>query len=129
MRTSTEITASLAKLAQKLLADGPHKVEVTDRRVRALYDSVYVFDTTAARHVWEHPYYPQFYVPSSAVKPAMVSKNAAVDEHDSVFLASLKSQNKSTDRILVFEKGPLAGLTRFEFAALGGYLYCEEMAC
>ena len=37
---------SLTKLAQKLLATGPHKLEKTSRRVRALYDNVYIFDTT-----------------------------------------------------------------------------------
>ena len=37
---------SLTKLAQELLANGPHKLERTSRRVRALYDDIYVFDTT-----------------------------------------------------------------------------------
>ena len=37
---------SLAQLAQNLLANGPHKLEKTSRRVRALYDNLYIFDTT-----------------------------------------------------------------------------------
>lgn len=37
---------SLSKLAQNLLANGPHKLEKTSRRVRALYDNLYIFDTT-----------------------------------------------------------------------------------
>ena len=37
---------SLTKLAQELLANGPHKLEKTSRRVRALYDNIYIFDTT-----------------------------------------------------------------------------------
>lgn len=37
---------SLTKLAQNLLANGPHKLERTGRRVRALYDNLYIFDTT-----------------------------------------------------------------------------------
>lgn len=36
----------LTKLAQELIANGPHKLEKTSRRVRALYDNIYVFDTT-----------------------------------------------------------------------------------
>ena len=115
---------SLAKLAQNLLANGPHKLEQTSRRVRGLYDNVYIFDTTEARHVWEHPYFPQFYVLSSAVKHGAVSKKEAVDKEESAFLAVLKAENKSTDRVLCFEKGPLAGLTRFEFAALGELVLC-----
>ncbi len=102
-----------------LLAKGPHKVEKTSRRVRALYGSLWVFDTTAARHVWEHEWYPQYYVPVEAVKSVSVTKNEAVDKEGSAFLATLKGRSKSTDRVLVFEKGPLAGLVRFEFAALG----------
>ena len=106
-------------MAQNLLANGPHKLEKTDRRVRGLYDSAYIFDTTEAQHVWEHPYYPQFYVLTSAVKHGAVTKGEAVDKEEFAFLATLKAKNKSTDRVLCFEKGPLAGLTRFEFAALG----------
>lgn len=50
---------SLTKLAQKLVAEGPHKIEPTPRRVRALFGGQYVIDTREAYHVWEHPYYPQ----------------------------------------------------------------------
>lgn len=107
------------KLAQTLLANGPHKLEHTSRRVRGLYDGVYIFDTTQSRHVWEHPYFPQFYIPSSAVKHGMLTQDDAVDKEESAFLATLKGKNKSTDRVISFEKGPLAGLVRFEFAALG----------
>lgn len=159
---------SLTKLAQGLLANGPHKLEKTSRRVRALYDGLYIFDTTEyvfsklglpllsqmlsfearlgslypqimlqgsmlpsysssidwrlqarARFVWEHPYYPQFYVPSSAIRSGLLTKDDAVDNDKSAFLATLKSQNRSTDRVLTFEKGPLSGLVRFEFSALG----------
>jgi len=84
-----------------------------------LYDSLWVFDTTAARHVWEHPWYPQYYIPIEAVKDGSVTKNDAVDKEGSAFLATLNGKKNSTDRVLVFEKGPLAGLIRFEFAALG----------
>lgn len=51
---------SLTKLAQKLASEGPHKIEATPRRVRALLGGNYVVDTTKAYHVWEHPYYPQY---------------------------------------------------------------------
>lgn len=50
---------SLEKLAQKLVKEGPHKVEQTPRRVRGLFNGKFAFDTTSAYFVWEHPYYPQ----------------------------------------------------------------------
>lgn len=106
-------------LARDLLAKGPHKLEKTSRRVRGLYDSAYIFDTTQARHVWEHPYFPQYYVPKSEVQDGILSKKEAVDQEESAFILDLKGKSKSTDRVLMFEKGPLAGLVRFEFAALG----------
>ncbi|KAL2053729.1 hypothetical protein ABVK25_006033 [Lepraria finkii] len=127
VKTVTELKmSSLTKLAQTLLANGPHKLENTSRRVRGLYDSIYVFDTTEALLVWEHPYYPQFYIPSSAVKHDVLTKNEPVDKEGSAFLATLKGKNKSTDRVISFEKGPLAGLVRFEFTALDDW-FEEDM--
>lgn len=108
----------MTKLAQKLLAEGPYKIEKTSRRVRGLFDSQYIFDTTEARHVWEHPYYPQYYVPFSSIKREQLSHCDAVDENKSAFLATFGGEHKSTDRIISFEKGPLAGLVRFEFDTL-----------
>ena len=111
--------SSLKDLALKLIKDGPHKLEQTPRRLRGLFEGSYIFDTTEARYVWEFPYYPQYYVQSSAIKAGLLEKSDAVDEEHSAFLTSLKGANKTTDRILSFEKGPLAGLVRFEFGALG----------
>ena len=48
--------SSLKELGKKLTTEGPYKVEGTPRRVRGLLGGKYVFDTTAARYVWEHPY-------------------------------------------------------------------------
>ncbi|KAI9823158.1 MAG: hypothetical protein M1832_002601 [Thelocarpon impressellum] len=110
---------SLAKLASSLLAQGPQKNEVTSRRVRALFNGAFVFDTTAAHHVWEHPYFPQYYVPLES----LVKDNAKIERGKDVgdggaYLATLDVGGKRTDRVVVFEKGALKGLARFEFAAL-----------
>ena len=110
---------SLKKLGQKLLADGPHKLEQTPRRVRALFGGAYIFDTIEPRHVWEHPYYPQFYVPYTSVKSGLLTKENPIDEEHSAYLATLKVNGKETDQVLGFDKGPLQGLVRFEFNALG----------
>jgi uncharacterized protein (DUF427 family) len=50
-------------------------VEPAPRRVRAVLAGRTVVDTTAARYVWEHPPYPQYYVPL-----ADVAADALVDE-------------------------------------------------
>jgi uncharacterized protein (DUF427 family) len=44
------------------------RVEPAPRRVRGYVDGVLVFDTVAARYVWEVPYYPQYYVPMKDVR-------------------------------------------------------------
>lgn len=92
------------KLAHNLLANGPHKLEKISRRVRGLYDSVYVFDTTNAHHVWEHPFFSHFCIPSNPVEDVLLSKNEAVDKEESAFLATLKVGSRSTDRVLSFDK-------------------------
>ena len=117
---------SLKELGMKLLANGPHKLESTPRRVRALFAGSYIFDTLEPRHVWEHPYYPQFYVPQAAVKPGLLTKGEPVDDESSSFVMKLKVNDKTTDRVLAFEKGSLAGLVRFEFAAMGWLMYPAE---
>ena len=44
------------------------RVETSPKRVRALVGGVPMFDTTAALLVWEHPYYPTYYVPRADVR-------------------------------------------------------------
>ncbi|KAI4148257.1 MAG: hypothetical protein L6R39_002843 [Caloplaca ligustica] len=111
----------LIDLAEKLLTKGPQKIEKTPRRVRVLFDKTWVLDTNAARHVWEHEYYPQYYIPSSALTGGRVEKTKAVDGDQAAFLGKLVTGNASTDRVLVFEKGALAGLTRLEFGAMDSW--------
>lgn len=94
-------------------------MEKTPRRVRGLFDGSYVFDTTGAHYVWEFPYYPAFYIPVQDVKASSLAKTEPVDIDKAAFLSQLKGSNKSTDQLIWFEKGPLAGLIRFSFGALG----------
>ena len=97
--------------------------------MRSLFDSLWLFDTTEARHVWEHPYYPQFYIPTQALKSDLLIKNESVDEEGSAYLATVKGPQKSTDRVLMFEKGTLAGLVRLEFGAMGKPAIYSGLQC
>ncbi|KAF1972510.1 DUF427-domain-containing protein [Bimuria novae-zelandiae CBS 107.79] len=111
---------NLAKLAQKLASEGPHKIEPTPRRVRALFGGKYVLDTTKAYHVWEHPYYPQFYVPVSAItNDANLTKNSSVPStSDKVHFGTVSVGSKKTERVLVFNTKDLKDLVKIDFAAL-----------
>ncbi|MGB3827493.1 MAG: DUF427 domain-containing protein [Ornithinimicrobium sp.] len=46
------------------------------RRMRATFDGVTVVDTTQALYVWEHPHYPQFYIPAADVDTSVLVDGA-----------------------------------------------------
>jgi uncharacterized protein (DUF427 family) len=73
------------------------RIEPAPRRVRGFLGDALVFDTTAARYVWEVPYYPQYYIPVSDVRLRLEDHAAG---------------------IRVFDDGPFAGLVRFRFDLL-----------
>jgi uncharacterized protein (DUF427 family) len=52
--------------------DSRLRVERSPKRIRALVAGVVVVDTRAARLVWEHPYYPTYYVPREDVRADLV---------------------------------------------------------
>jgi uncharacterized protein (DUF427 family) len=49
------------------------------RRVRAVHGERTVIDTVAARYVWEHPWYPQFYLPPDDVPDDVVAAEEATE--------------------------------------------------
>jgi len=112
----------LETLATTLIKNGPHKVESTPRRVRALFGGQFIFDTTSAKHVWEHKYFPQFWVPISSVVPGILSKGSTIDGDETASAGILDVKGKTTERVLIFHKGPLEGLVRFEFKAMGKHI-------
>ncbi|KAF2733883.1 DUF427-domain-containing protein [Polyplosphaeria fusca] len=112
--------SDLIKLAQKLASEGPHKAQETPRRVRALFNGQYAFDTTKAFHVWEHPYYPQLYIPTSSFLPsATLTKTTPIDNtHNTAHLATLTIGTKSTDRVVIFNTSTLKDLIKLDFPAM-----------
>jgi uncharacterized protein (DUF427 family) len=76
------------------------RIEPSPRRVRGFLGDTLVFDTTAARYVWEVPYYPQYYIPLADVR----TEQLRVEEHPT--------------GVRVFDDGPFAGLVRFRFDLL-----------
>ena len=49
-------------------------VEPAPRRLRGVLDGEVIFDTQRALYVWEHPHYPQYYVPLVDVDPAALER-------------------------------------------------------
>ncbi len=113
------LQSDLQTLTNNLIQNGPFKIESTPRQVRALFDGVFLFDTTSAKHVWEHKYFPHFWVPKSSIKLELLSRGPAFDKEGYAYQATVKGSERSTNRVVVFEKGPLEGLVRVEFKAMG----------
>ncbi|KAI1099012.1 DUF427-domain-containing protein [Jackrogersella minutella] len=113
----------LLELGKSLTERGPVKILPTSRRVRILYRDVYIVDTTSALYVWEHEYYPYYYVPAtsfdSECKLVPHTKPDTKDPH--YWTAKLTGLSQTTDRILVFSdkttqpQKALKGMVRVEF--------------
>lgn len=97
-------------------------MEPTPRRVRTLFNGIYLFDTTSALHVWEHKYFPHFWVPISAFDTSVLTKGTPYDPDGVAFRASIKIKDKISDRVIISENGPLKGYVRVEFKAAGKQL-------
>jgi uncharacterized protein (DUF427 family) len=52
----------------------PGQVEPAPRRLRGVLDGEVIFDTRRALYVWEHPHFPQYYVPLADVDPAALER-------------------------------------------------------
>lgn len=132
----------LKDLARRLLASGPHKTAPTSRRVRAVFNGRYILDTTRALHVWEHPYFPQFYVPLADFADGCWRRKEDVGGEEGAqekargkgeggaFVVAVKVGDKETDRAIGFaedvrgEASVLAGLCKVEFGAVGEFARC-----
>lgn len=112
------------------MADFPSKLTLLDRvepvprRIRGLIGGRTVFDTTAARYVWEANHYPQYYVPEPDVDTSLL-----VDEGREQRLKrgtarrfALKSGDREVpEAVRIYQDGELAGYARFEWGALDAW--------
>ncbi|KAI0444685.1 DUF427-domain-containing protein [Xylaria telfairii] len=114
---------NLDELARSLLAAGPVKtLPAAPKRIRIQLGGRVVADTTRAVYIWEHPYYPTYYVPLSSFSGGVLSYGGGDDDEKGYSLATLSVPGRSTDRVIVFSpsnnaNGVLSGLVRVEFGA------------
>ena len=100
------------------------RIEPAPRRVRGYLDDDLVFDTTAARYVWEVPYYPQYYIPLADVRAEFLQD----DDHPQKVqlgpsrlhsLVGARQTHKSAARVFDGDgDSPVAGTVRFEWDAV-----------
>lgn len=119
LKTDFAATANrLNTLAQKLAANPPSKIEKQARRVRVLFNKKIIADTSSARFVWEHPYYPIYYLPSADVQTKYLEKVQKTESGDG-HICRLIVGDRGNGNVLWFDKGVLSDLIRFEFKDMG----------
>ncbi len=100
------------------------RIEPAPRRVRGYLGHELVFDTVAARYVWEVPYYPQYYVPLADVGGQFLRDE---DHPQRVQLGPSRLHSlvgagqihQSAARVFDADSdSPVAGTVRFDWAAL-----------
>lgn len=132
-------------LARTLLNDGPVRTLATRKRLRIQLGGQFVADTTRGLYVWEHPYYPYYYVPLASLAKGSWEVIKKVEEGRASLLrlssnsasGANASASTSTERVLAFSddiggsdgevkteqqggKGAIAalrGMVRVEFGA------------
>ena len=57
---------------ESILADTSLRIEPNRRRIRGMWHGRTVIDTTASLLVWEHPYYPAWYIPLDDLRGDLV---------------------------------------------------------
>ncbi|KAH8753846.1 hypothetical protein F5883DRAFT_189304 [Diaporthe sp. PMI_573] len=97
---------SPTELGIELVAQGPFKQEPANRRIRGLLGDDWIFDTLGARYVWEHPYFPYYYIPEKdvAAGPARIDKERE-DSHG-FWLGTIRSGARTAEA-QGYDKGPL----------------------
>ncbi len=119
----------MSTASERPVTDYPHsaaargRIEPAPRRVRGFVDDQLVFDTTTARYVWEVPYYPQYYIPLADVRPGFLHdedhpQRVQFGASRMFTVAGERQRHTSAARVFDAGEGPVAGLVRFEWAAL-----------
>lgn len=96
------------------------RTEPAPRRVRGLVGGHVLFDTTAARYVWEVPYYPQYYIPLADVDLDLLTdeNHAQRVQFGPSRLYSITGGSAEKPAVRIFDAdgdGPVAGFVRFEW--------------
>ncbi|OBF20009.1 DUF427 domain-containing protein [Mycobacterium sp. ACS4331] len=99
------------------------RIEPSPRRVRGYYGSDLVFDTVAARYVWEVPYYPQYYIPLADVRTGALRDDdhpQRVQFGPSRLFSVVGAAGTAEAAARVFDagEGPFSELVRFEWDVL-----------
>lgn len=108
------------------------RVEPAPRRVRGFAGGHLLFDTTAARYVWEVPYYPQYYIPLADVKSELLTdeNHAQRVQFGPSKVYSITGSSDEKPAVRIFDAdgdGPVAGFVRFEWQSVQWFEEDEQI--
>jgi uncharacterized protein (DUF427 family) len=100
------------------------------RRIRGLVGGQWLFDTTKGLYVWEHPYYPQYYIPGADVDEARLhdTGDTVSDSrglHGVHALVRPERQERAR-RVLRSDNDVLVGAWRFDWHLLDHWFEEDE---
>ncbi|KAL1873985.1 hypothetical protein VTK73DRAFT_636 [Phialemonium thermophilum] len=116
---------SLPELAAKIATEGPVKHEPTKRRIRGRVGGRWLFDTTEAEYVWEHPNYPLFYVPLRALQAGDGKVSQDKPDPRGFWVGTLDAGEAKQIEVAGFDKGPLSGLVKIPPKSIDAW-YAED---
>ncbi|KAI0346166.1 DUF427-domain-containing protein [Trametopsis cervina] len=104
----------------------PH-VEPTQKRIRVLFGGEYIVDTTNAKLVWTHPYFPFYFFKSEDVPEKYLVPAAPSDQENQQRRYDLVVGEKKAElAVTKYLAGELAGLTSILFAAADAWFEEDE---
>jgi uncharacterized protein (DUF427 family) len=109
-----------------------NRVEPVPRRIRAWLGGELVLDTTRALYVWEHPAYPQYYIPLADVREGLLRPEGRTQDsaRGQVALQALHAgglERPAAAKLLAASTiAALSGTVRFDWAALDAWFEEEE---
>jgi uncharacterized protein (DUF427 family) len=110
----------------------PESVQPVPRRIRGSLDGLVALDTTRALYVWEHPRYPQYYVPPDDVLPGLLVPEDHVQQSawGKLQAHGLKHGTEYSSRaakvVVDSRDDRLAGMVRFNWDALDAWFEEDE---
>lgn len=102
------------------------------RRVRGLVGGEWLFDTTAALYVWDHPWYPQYHVPAADVRSELLVADGRTRESELGTFTQHTIRARDTERpgaASHLAESRIEGLGdtyRFDWAAMDRWFEEEE---
>ena len=101
------------------------------RRIRAIIDGRTIVDSASVHYVWEHPWYPQFYIPAADVDTARLVNTGIIDgAHqpgaEAVHIVGQDGTRPAGSFISTHDNPALVGTYRFEWDAFDGWFEEDE---